>query len=269
MIDGGRTTVTHSTLLHFHLLSPPRHWRDVGNVMTQLRNPFVLAWSVVALFARSARVTELAARVAMVAIFTMIAAFNLVGLSYIIPINSLHRLLEAAACLSNVLFLVLVAATALTRLSPVRKAAGVEPRVSALLGSFLSFTLALLPKAELGPFWSITSTLLITVGAISSFIVLRWLGKSFSILAEARRLVTSGPYRLVRHPLYVCEGIALLGVALQVISPLAVVIILLIMLLQFRRMMNEEVVLSSAFPEYRDYAERTPRVIPVKLWAFN
>jgi protein-S-isoprenylcysteine O-methyltransferase Ste14 len=50
---------------------------------------------------------------------------------------------------------------------------------------------------------------------------------------------------------------------------LPVVIILLILLLQFRRMMNEEVVPSSAFPEYRDYAERTPGVIPVKLKALN
>lgn len=99
-------------------------------------------------------------------------------------------------------------------------------------------------------------------GAVSSFIVLRWLGKSFSILAEARQLVTGGPYKVVRHPLYLCDGIALIGVALQVISPLAVAIMLIIALIQFRRMINEEAVLSSAFPAYRAYAARTPRVAP-------
>ena len=110
--------------------------------------------------------------------------------------------------------------------------------------------------------------MLIIVGSGSSFVVLRWLGKSFSILAEARRLVTSGPYKVVRHPLYLCEGIALLGVALQVISPLAVTITVIILLIQFRRMINEEAVLNSAFPEYRAYAARTPRVAPALLAGF-
>jgi len=36
--------------------------------------------------------------------------------------------------------------------------------------------------------------------------------------------VTEGPYRIVRHLLYVCEGIAIVGVMLQAISPLAVLI---------------------------------------------
>jgi len=95
--------------------------------------------------------------------------------------------------------------------------------------------------------------------------VLRWLGKSFSILAEARRLVTEGPYRVVRHPLYICEGIATVGVMLQVISPLAVLIIIVFATIQYRRMINEEKILTSAFPEYRAYAARTPLVIPARL----
>jgi len=31
---------------------------------------------------------------------------------------------------------------------------------------------------------------------------------------------------------------------------------------QVRRMVNEEKVLSATFPEYREYAQRTPRMIP-------
>src|SRR5438552_1169176 len=131
-----------------------------------------------------------------------------------IPLDGPERLLVVTARLANCMFLILVAATAWTRLSPILKAKGIEPRVSAMLGTFLCAALALLPKIELGPALSITCTLLILTGAVSSFIVLRWLGRSFSILAEARQQVTSGPYKVVRHPLYLCEGIALLGVAL-------------------------------------------------------
>lgn len=205
---------------------------------------------------------EWAARVLIVAVFTALAILNLGAIYQFAPIDNLEKTLAVAARLANFMFLILVAATALTRLSPVMKARGIEPRLSALLGTFLCMALVLLPKADLGPTLSIISTMLIIIGAVLSFIALRWLGKSFSILAEARRLVTNGPYSLVRHPLYLCEGVALLGVALQVISPLAVAVVLVIAALQFRRMINEEAVLSSAFPEYRAYAARTPRVAP-------
>jgi protein-S-isoprenylcysteine O-methyltransferase Ste14 len=212
---------------------------------------------------------EWAARTLIVLVFSAFAIVNLAGIHQLMPIDSAERLLVVAARFANFMFLALVAATALTRLSPILKAKGIEPRVSALLGTFLSLGLAMLSKADLNPLWSITSTLLILIGAVSSFIVLRWLGKSFSIHAEARRLVTNGPYKVVRHPLYLAEGIALVGIALQVLSPLAVAIALLIFLIQFRRMINEEAVLNSAFAEYGAYAARTPRVIPALISALG
>jgi protein-S-isoprenylcysteine O-methyltransferase Ste14 len=217
---------------------------------------------------RAGHLLEWAARGLIVTVFTALAVLNLGGIYHFAPIDNLEKILAVAARLANFMFLILVAATALTRLSPMMKAKGIEPRVSALLGTFLCMALALLPKADLGPVLSIISTMLMMIGAVLSFIVLRWLGKSFSILAEARRLVTTGPYKVVRHPLYLCEGIALLGLALQVMSPLAIVGVLAIAAIQFRRMINEEAVLNSAFSEYLEYAERTPRVIPRLLAGF-
>ena len=208
------------------------------------------------------------ARAAIVIVFTSFAFFGIAGIPRHLPVDSVHRVLMLAASVANVMFVSLVAATALTRLAPIRKARGIEPRLSALAGSFLCMSLVFLPKADLGPILSITSTVLILAGASLSFAVLRWLGKSFSILAEARRLVTEGPYRVVRHPLYVCEGIATVGVMLQVISPLAVLIVIGAWMIQYRRMINEEKILSAAFPEYRAYAARTPLVIPARLSGF-
>jgi protein-S-isoprenylcysteine O-methyltransferase Ste14 len=206
--------------------------------------------------------SDWAARAAIVMVFASLAFIGLAGIRHLLPLDSIHKLLLVAARIANVMFLTLIASTTLTRLAPILKSRGIEPRISALLGTFMSMGLALLPKADLGPILSVTSTVLIMTGATLSFVVLRWLGKSFSILAEARRLVTEGPYRVVRHPLYVCEGIAIAGVMLQVISPWAVSIAIAIAVVQYRRMVNEEAILNSAFPEYRAYAARTPRVAP-------
>jgi protein-S-isoprenylcysteine O-methyltransferase Ste14 len=123
--------------------------------------------------------------------------------------------------------------------------------------------LAVLPRAEPPPIALAISSALIVVGMSASFIVLRWLGKSFSIMPEARRLVTQGPYAVVRHPLYICEEIAVIGAFIQVISPVAFVIVVIHALFQVRRMLNEEEILKATFDDYESYAARTPRLIPL------
>jgi protein-S-isoprenylcysteine O-methyltransferase Ste14 len=205
------------------------------------------------------------ARTAVVVVFAALTVIAVAVVPRVFPLDSGHKVLVLAASIANILFLSMVAATAITRLVPIQKSKGIEPRISALLGTFLSTTLAVLPKAELGPFWSVVSTTLILVGISLAFVVLRWLGKSFSIFAEARRLVTAGPYRIVRHPLYICEAIALVGITLQVLSPLAVFILFAVLMVQCRRMINEEAILKIAFPEYRSYAANTPFLIPTNF----
>ena len=205
-------------------------------------------------------------RATVILVFTVLATSSINGAFHAAtnwsdqPLDD--KLLTIAARVSNALFMALVAATTMTRLRPLRKAAGLQPRVSALLGTFLATSLALLPPAQLPSIWLALSSALVLVGMSLSFAVLRWLGKSFSIMAEARRLITHGPYAIVRHPLYVCEEIALVGVLIQVISPLALLIAMTHGLLQFRRILNEEKVLRATFPEYEHYAAGTPRLIP-------
>src|SRR5258706_13777176 len=84
---------------------------------------------------------ELRARAIVVLVFTIMATLSVGGVFHAAinwtdqPLD--HKLLTIAARVSSALFLALVAATALTRLRPIRKAAGVQPRVAALLGTFL------------------------------------------------------------------------------------------------------------------------------------
>ena len=88
------------------------------------------------------------------------------------------------------------------------------------------------------------------------------LGRSFSLIPQARRLVTSGPYAIVRHPLYLVEEAAVAGVLLQYAWFAALPFLVLHVTVQIRRMQLEEKVLQKAFPEYATYARHTPRLIP-------
>jgi protein-S-isoprenylcysteine O-methyltransferase Ste14 len=93
--------------------------------------------------------------------------------------------------------------------------------------------------------------------------ILLHLGKSFSIMAEARTLVTGGPYAIVRHPLYVAEAIATVGVLVGFFSWAAVAIVIVQFACQIQRMRNEEAVLLGTFPvDYARYMARTKRLIP-------
>ena len=81
-------------------------------------------------------------------------------------------------------------------------------------------------------------------------------------MPEARKLITWGPYALVRHPLYVGEMIATAGLAMQFLMPWALVLLGLSCILQFERVRNEERLLLQAFPRYRDYMANTARFLP-------
>lgn len=88
------------------------------------------------------------------------------------------------------------------------------------------------------------------------------LGRCFGVLPEARGLVTRGPYRLVRHPVYLGEIAACAGLVLAALSVWNVGCFVLLCVAQRVRMGLEERALTREFPEYGAYAARTPRLIP-------
>ena len=75
-------------------------------------------------------------------------------------------------------------------------------------------------------------------------------------------LVTAGPYRFLRHPLYLCEQLSAFGLALQFRQPWGLVIVCIGFALQFPRMHFEEEILAASFPAYRAYAAGRSRILP-------
>jgi protein-S-isoprenylcysteine O-methyltransferase Ste14 len=164
--------------------------------------------------------------------------------------------------LSTIAFLLLLAASVVLRARPTGKARGLEPRVSAFIGAFLVYALPYFPRRELSVTAEMVSTVLILLGSAAAVYTLSQLGRSFSMMAEARRLVTSGPYRFVRHPLYLAEELAIVGIFMQFASLWSALVLAVHLAFQLRRMHNEETVLAEIFPEYAMYRRRTARLLP-------
>jgi protein-S-isoprenylcysteine O-methyltransferase Ste14 len=165
----------------------------------------------------------------------------------------------ATACV----YILLMACLFVVRLPLVAKYAELWPRIVALLGSFLPFTVTFFPPAdELSLTAHIVASAVSLAGMALAVYILYGLGRSFSITPQARGLVTTGPYRFVRHPLYVAEYIASVGVLIHFLSPWTVLITLCQGYLQIRRMDYEERLLARVFPEYAAYAKRTARILP-------
>jgi len=176
--------------------------------------------------------------------------------------------LSVAALFSKlcvIVFYTLIVWFTLTRAQPRAQATGWRPRVMALLGTFLFMaSLVWLKRQEdFGIASHLISAWFVATGSALMLAILLHLGKSFSIMAEARTLVTGGPYAIVRHPLYVAEAIATVGVLIGFFSWAAVAIVIVQFACQIQRMRNEEAVLLATFPvDYGRYMARTKRLIP-------
>jgi protein-S-isoprenylcysteine O-methyltransferase Ste14 len=80
---------------------------------------------------------------------------------------------------------------------------------------------------------------------------------------ERNRLVTRGPYGVVRHPIYALQVLMLAGVALLLPTPLTFFILVLHYLCAWFKAVDEESYLVTVHgAEYRAYLARTGRLFP-------
>ena len=142
------------------------------------------------------------------------------------------------------------------------QAYGFLPRLAAFVGTYMPWTMVFFAALTNSALLNLMSSVCVIAGiALATFTVLH-LGKAFSLVPQARMLVRSGPYRWLRHPLYVCEEIAVFGTLLQFPSPTTALIFATHIGMQVCRIIYEEKLLRETFPEYREYSASTWRLIP-------
>lgn len=101
--------------------------------------------------------------------------------------------------------------------------------------------IALQPGAELAPKWM--GVTLQVAGIALQLTAKMFLGRSFGLLPANRGVVTTGPYRLVRHPIYLGYFIAHMGYLLYAFTPANVAVFTALYGLQAARILREERVL--------------------------
>lgn len=138
----------------------------------------------------------------------------------------------------------------------------VTAHAAAVTAMLVPFAFPLLRTASPGgtPQWA--GDALVAGGTAWAVWSLRSLGRSVAVLAQARVLVSRGPYRWIRHPLYTGEIVSSLGLTLLAGSMAAVAVWLGFCFLQGYRALREEQLLVAALPAYRGYRERTAALLP-------
>ncbi len=109
--------------------------------------------------------------------------------------------------------------------------------------------------------------LLFAGGVILQGMALRALGAFYTSrlgIQLAHRLVTSGPYRYVRHPGYLSSVICLFGISFALSSLIALgIAVVTIPILRWRLKFEEKMLLEAFGEEYRAYMRKTRRLIPL------
>ncbi|WP_456704445.1 MULTISPECIES: methyltransferase family protein [unclassified Bradyrhizobium] len=167
--------------------------------------------------------------------------------------------LLSSFCLA--IFYILLAVLVMSRSPAKAHAHGLMPRVAAFLGSYLPWTISLFGKTDQA-LPNLLSTACVLIGMMMMLVTIRHLGRSFSLVPQARSVVQTGPYRWIKHPLYFAEEIVIVGAVLQYLTPLTAIVLVLHIGVQVCRILYEEDLLRRTCPEYSSYEASRWRLVP-------
>ena len=140
-----------------------------------------------------------------------------------------------------------------------------------VLAQFVLLSLLVLSPRSKDPYGPLTLALsvlglaLIVISVLFvlwSFVSLRRSLTASPIPKADGELITSGPYRFVRHPIYSAILLAALGVVLDAgYWPQLVIATMLYVLLNQKASFEEQLLLDR-YPGYAQYSRKTPRLLP-------
>jgi protein-S-isoprenylcysteine O-methyltransferase Ste14 len=114
------------------------------------------------------------------------------------------------------------------------------------------------------PFW--TGAIVMVSGALFAVWAREHLGRNWSgsvTIKQGHELITSGPYAVVRHPIYTGILAGLLGTAIALSQVRGFIAVALIFLAYWLKLRMEEQWMRSQFGEtYATYAHRTAALVP-------
>ncbi len=127
----------------------------------------------------------------------------------------------------------------------------------------------ILPSAQMG---AVPNLRLVGISVFAAGLAIRWysivhLGRFFTVnvaIASDHRLIDTGPYRYVRHPSYTGALMAFLGLAMCLSNwaSLAVLMVPVLAVFVWRMHIEESALLQAFGASYRDYMNRTKRLVP-------
>src|SRR5246127_1103075 len=167
--------------------------------------------------------------------------FMLLALCFAIKVGSSDNdpwpSLLSSFCLA--IFYVLLGLLTMTRSPAKAHADGLLPRIAAFVGTYMPWTIAFFGKTDQA-LPNLLSTACVLIGIVMMLVTIRHLGRSFSLVPQARSVVQTGPYRRIKHPLYFAEEVVVLGVVLQYLTPVTVAVLVLHIGVQVCRILCEE-----------------------------
>ena len=114
----------------------------------------------------------------------------------------------------------------------------------------------------------ILGDLLIVIAYVGFYFVFRenTYGAATIQIAEGQKVISSGPYAVVRHPMYSCGLMMLLGIPLALGSWWGLLMLIPALAALVWRLLEEERFLAKNLPGYKDYMRKTPDRLVPRLW---
>jgi protein-S-isoprenylcysteine O-methyltransferase Ste14 len=205
-------------------------------------------------------------KMVMVPLAALVLAIDILSLIYRRQGSGVAGLLGYVGEVLAIVFYAVLIWCYLRRNPAVATSTSATAHVAAVVATWLPFALPFLHGRPAGSGRQAVADVLLVCGMAWSIWSLRTLGRNVSVLAQARDVVSDGPYRWVRHPLYTGEIVSVLGIALAMNSVAALGCWLGLFGLQVYRAMREEQVLLQALPAYALYRTSTAALLPGVRW---